>query len=221
MSLPIINLSQVADKIGRPFAVVQVASVGDLALSLYICQGLVDWHKHLDEDELFFVHEGVLGLETERGNLTVHSEELVVVPKGVGHRSGSNLRSVVMLIRPAVLSERKNGHRSYVLETDPPLEKVRLMRTVAALTQPYQGVTLARVENFDVVLMNAQEFGPPTSAPGAGALWFVVRGAVGIETALGAGVRLEAGELTVIPPGQDYRLHAAQSSLVMTLVRSQ
>ena len=221
MSLSVINLSATANKIGRPFAVVQVAAIGDLALNVFICQGLVDWHKHLDEDELFLVHEGVIGMETERGNLTLHSEELVVIPKGVAHRSGSNLRSVVVLIRAAVLTERKNGHRIvHTQETDPPLEKVRLMRAVAALATPYQAVTLTRVEDFDVLLLNAQDFGPMQTAPGAGALWLVVRGSVGIETGAGAGVRLEAGELTVIPPGMEYRLHAAQSSLVLTMVRN-
>ncbi len=134
MPLNVVNISAVANRIGRPFAMISVTAVGDLALSVYICQGLIDWHKHLDEDELFLVHEGVITLETERGSLTLHSEELAVIPKGVGHRSGSTLRSVVVLIRPAVLTNRKNGHRRVqTLETDPPLEKVRLIRASQTL----------------------------------------------------------------------------------------
>lgn len=58
MSLPVTNLSAVANRIGRPFAAVTLAAVGDLAVSVYVCQGQVNWHKHLDEDELFLVHEG-------------------------------------------------------------------------------------------------------------------------------------------------------------------
>lgn len=220
MSLSVTNLSAVANRIGRPFAVVTLAAIGDLALSVYVCQGQVNWHRHLDEDELFLVHEGVIGLETERGNLTLHAEELAVVPKGVMHRSGSTLRSVIVLIRAAVLTERKNGHRSHALDTDPPLEKVRLARASTMLTVPYQPVALARVENFDMLLMSAQGFGPQETAPSYGALWFTVRGSAGIEAAEGAGARLAAGELTIVPAGAEYRLHAAQPALLLTLART-
>jgi len=69
--------------------------------------------------------------------------------------------------------------------------------------------------------MSAQGFGPQEAAPGHGALWFAVRGSAGIETAAGAGARLEAGELTVVPAGVRYRLHAAQPALVLTLRRTE
>src|SRR5713226_3864775 len=100
MALDVVSLAQAANKLDHPFRVVQVASIGDLALSIFVCQGQVNWHRHMDEDELFLVHEGVVAIDTERGRLTLHSEELVVVPKGVGHRSGSQLRSIVLLFRP-------------------------------------------------------------------------------------------------------------------------
>ena len=220
MSLSVVNLSTVANQIGRPFAVVALASIGDLALSVYICQGQVNWHKHLDEDELFLVHEGVIGLETERGNVTLHSEELVVVPKGIAHRSGSTLRSVVVLIRAAVLTGRRNGSHSSVLDTDPPLEKVRIARASGMLTTPYQPVALARIESFDVLLTLAHGFGPQEVAPGHRALWLAVRGSAGIETNEGAGVRLETGEFVAVPPGVGYRLHAAEPALMLTLART-
>jgi mannose-6-phosphate isomerase-like protein (cupin superfamily) len=197
-----------------------LASVGDLALSAFVCQGQVHWHRHLDEDELFLVHEGVVAVDTERGRITLHSEELVVVPKGVGHRSGSQLRSVVLLLRPMVLTNRKNGHRHGIVDTDPPLEKVRLARVQATLPGPYQAFAVARVEDFDLLLLSADGFGPSETAPTHGAFWLVVRGAVGIEMNEGAGARLEAGELTVVPAGQAYRLSAAQPSLLLTLAKA-
>ncbi len=53
MSLEVVNLTTVAGKLERPFALTTVAQVGDLSLSAYLCQGQTSWHKHLDEDELF------------------------------------------------------------------------------------------------------------------------------------------------------------------------
>jgi mannose-6-phosphate isomerase-like protein (cupin superfamily) len=220
MPLEIVSLPDIVNKLDQPFRVVPVATIGDLALSAFVCQGQVNWHKHLDEDELFLVHEGVVNVDTERGRLTLHSEELVVVPKGVGHRSGSQLRSVVLLLRPSVLTNRKNGHRHGLVDTDPPLEKVRLARVQNTVPSPYQAMTVARVEDFDLLLVTAQGFGPPETAPALGTLWLVVRGAVGIDLSGGAGARLEAGQLTVVPAGQSYRLTAAEPSLLLTLAKA-
>jgi len=50
------------------------------------------------------------------------------------------------------------------------------------LTTPYQPVVLARVEDFDVLLMSAQGFGAQEAAPGYGALWFAVRGSAGVRS---------------------------------------
>jgi mannose-6-phosphate isomerase-like protein (cupin superfamily) len=221
MSLTVVNLSQTANKIGRPFAVVALASIGELSLSVFICQGHVNWHKHFDEDELFLVHEGVIALDTDRGNLNLHSEELAVVPKGVGHRSGSNLRSVVVLLRPAVMTERRNGNRHVItLDSDPPLEKVRLARAAAALAEPYQSIAVAQVEDFEIVLRSAAGIGPDEVAPRAGGLWLCLRGAVGVEASDGAGARLTAGEFTVVPSGSGYRLSAAEHALLLTAART-
>ncbi len=220
MPLEIVSLADTVNKLDQPFRMVPLANIGDLALSVFVCQGQVNWHRHLDEDELFLVHEGVVNVDTERGRLTLHSEELVVVPKGVGHRSGSQLRSVVLLLRPMVLTNRKNGQRHGTVDTDPPLEKVRLARVQGTVPGPYQAMTVARVEDFDLLLMAAEGFGPSETAPGHGALWLVVRGTLGIEVSEGAGARLEAGQLTVIPARQAYRLTAAEPSLLLTLARA-
>lgn len=221
MPLEVVSLNAVARTLERPFSPVPVGRVGDLALSLYICQGQMDWHTHIDEDELFLVHEGVVGLDTERGRLTLHSEELAVVPKGLRHRSGSALRSAVVLMRLAVLADRHNGHRPGPAEP-PGLEKVRLARVLATMPEPYRPVTVARVSDFDLLAVNAAGFGPSEVAPPAGSLWLVMRGAIGIELAAehGAGARLDAGELTVVPAGTTFRLTATEPSLALTLARA-
>ena len=221
MPLSIVNVAQVANKVSRPFATMAVANVGDLVVNVFICQGTVQYHRHFDEDELFLVHEGVVALETVRGTIALHPEELAVVPKGVGHRSKSNLRSVVVLIRPAVMTERKNGHRQVTpLETDPPLEKVRLNRAAEALIEPQQAVAVAQVEDFEVLLRRAEGPGPNESAPLSGAFWLAVRGAVKIELSGEEAAPLAAGELTVIPAGTGFRLNAVEPSLLLTLART-
>jgi redox-sensitive bicupin YhaK (pirin superfamily) len=130
------------------------------------------------------------------------------------------LRSIVLLLRPTVLTNRTNGHRHGVVDTDPPIEKVRLSRVLATISEPYRGMTVGRVEDFEVLLVSATGFGPTETAAGDGALWLCLRGAVGMETNEGAGVRLEAGELTVLAAGQTYRITSAETSLLLTLARA-
>jgi mannose-6-phosphate isomerase-like protein (cupin superfamily) len=215
----VVDLNAVAGKLERPFALTTLAKVGDLSLSAFLCQGQMSWHKHLDEDELFLVHEGVVVLETQRGKLTLHSEELAVVPKGVSHRSSSQLRSIVLLLRPSVLTERKNGHRTLTLDTDPPLEKAGLARVLTAISQPYHPAALARVEDYELVLVSAQGAGPAAVAPPYGALWLVVRGRL-IITIDGTAHPLETGTLTVIPAGTAYHLAGPPGTLALTLHQS-
>jgi mannose-6-phosphate isomerase-like protein (cupin superfamily) len=220
MSLTIANIPAVAHQLTHPFVVLPVAAIGELTLSVYVCQGQIEWHRHLDEDELFLVYEGVIALETGRGNLTLHADELAVVPKGVVHRSSSSLRSVVVLLRATVLTQRRNGHRQlYTLDTEPPLEKTRLARVVPLMTRPHHPMALARVEDFELQLLSVKDFGPSEVAPSYGALCWVLRGSVGIETDEGAGARLGPGDSTVIRAGTHYRMHAAETSLVLTLAR--
>lgn len=217
MSLRVIDLNAIAAKLERPFAMSSLATVGDLSLSAYLCQGQMSWHKHLDEDELFLVHEGVVVLDTHRGKLTLHSEEVAVVPKGVSHRSSSRLRSIVLLLRPSVLTERKNGHRTHPVDTDPPLEKVRLARVLTTMTEPYRPTALARVEDYALLLVSAQGEGPAQVAPAYGALWLVVRGSLTVIVNSDDTHSLAAGSLVVVPGGTPYRLSAAPGSLALTL----
>ena len=95
----------------RRMALVEVARVSALVIHAYFCQGAVQWHKHIDHDELFLVQQGWMVLESEWGNITLKPDEMAVMPKGVSHRSSSQLRAVVLLLQPAVAADRKNGHR--------------------------------------------------------------------------------------------------------------
>jgi mannose-6-phosphate isomerase-like protein (cupin superfamily) len=216
VTLAVVDLNALAAKLERPFALSTVAKVGDMTLSAFLCQGQMSWHKHLDEDELFLIHEGVVVLETSRGRLTLHSEEIAVVPKGLSHRSSSQLRSIVLLLRPSVLTERKNGHRTHPVDTDPPLEKVRLARVATTMTEAYRPTALARVEDFELLLVSAQGESAAEPAPPFGALWLVIRGSLTV-TAEGESHSLDAGGLIVVPGGVEYALSAVAGTLAVTV----
>ncbi|WP_316930837.1 cupin domain-containing protein [Crocinitomix catalasitica] len=57
-------------------------------------------HQHIDEDELFFVIEGVLEIEFDTNTITLNPGEMVVIPKGVYHKPIAEQEVKVMLFEP-------------------------------------------------------------------------------------------------------------------------
>ena len=59
------------------------------------------WHKHDNEDELFYVINGVLTLEFRDKTVTVNEGEFIIVPAGTEHRPVAEQEVAVMLFEPA------------------------------------------------------------------------------------------------------------------------
>lgn len=217
MSLAPINISKVAGKLEASTALVPVASLGYLGISVYVCQGEVEWHRHPDEDEMFLVHEGILTLETELGNQILHAEEIAVVPKGIAHRSSSPLRTVSVLIRPEVLTTRTNGHRRAGLSGEEPrLEKVRLSRLRPLLSLPYHPVPVSKLATFQLFLDLAVGDSPAQLAPRGGLMLYSLRGMLRVQFSDTA-TDLHDGELCVVPAGTLFKLLASEATVYLSM----
>lgn len=59
------------------------------------------WHKHDNEDEMFFVVDGTLNIEFRDKTVTVNKDEFLIVPKGVEHKPFADNEVLVMLFEPA------------------------------------------------------------------------------------------------------------------------
>ena len=51
------------------------------------------WHKHDEEDEMFLVLKGTLKIEFRDRTETIHENEIIIVPKGVEHKTNCRRRS--------------------------------------------------------------------------------------------------------------------------------
>lgn len=64
-------------------------------------EGVFPWHSHKDNDELFLVIEGELCIDFRDGTQRLSAGELLVVPKGVEHRTRTeNGEAKVLIIDP-------------------------------------------------------------------------------------------------------------------------
>lgn len=78
--------------------------VGELngqSIKLAKFKGEFVWHKHDNEDELFFVVSGMLTIEFRDKTVTLNKDEFIIVPKGVEHKPFAEDEVLVMLFEPA------------------------------------------------------------------------------------------------------------------------
>lgn len=59
------------------------------------------WHKHDNEDEMFFVIDGTLKIEFRDKTITLHKDEFLIIPKGTEHKPIAEEEVLVMLFEPA------------------------------------------------------------------------------------------------------------------------
>lgn len=58
------------------------------------------WHKHDDEDELFYVISGILNMEFRDRTVKIKPNEFIIVPKGTEHRPVALEEVAVLLFEP-------------------------------------------------------------------------------------------------------------------------
>jgi len=59
------------------------------------------WHKHDNEDEMFYVLKGKLKMEFRDKTVEVNENEFIIVPRGVEHRPVAEQEVSLMLFEPA------------------------------------------------------------------------------------------------------------------------
>ncbi|MFL5808834.1 MAG: cupin domain-containing protein [Flavisolibacter sp.] len=64
-------------------------------------EGEFIWHKHDDEDELFYVVKGSFRMELRDRNIELNEGDMLIVPRGVEHRPVAEKEVWVMMFEPA------------------------------------------------------------------------------------------------------------------------
>lgn len=76
-----------------------VARVNDQYVKVAKVQGVLTWHSHEDEDELFFILEGRLRIEyRDRPHVELGPGALHVVPRGVMHNPVADEECLLALV---------------------------------------------------------------------------------------------------------------------------
>jgi hypothetical protein len=78
-----------------------LCKVNDSVMRLGIMQGEYHWHKHDNDDEFFFVLEGVFFVELQDRSIELKPWQGFTVPRGVMHRTRATERAVILMLENA------------------------------------------------------------------------------------------------------------------------
>jgi mannose-6-phosphate isomerase-like protein (cupin superfamily) len=74
------------------------------------------WHKHDNEDELFYVLKGKFNLEYRDKTVEINENEFVIVPKGVEHKPVAEEEASVLLFEPKSILNTGNIRNKFTKE---------------------------------------------------------------------------------------------------------
>lgn len=76
-----------------------VCRVNDCVVRVGVFEpGEFHWHKHDNEDEVFFVLKGLFGVETQKEAVELGPNQGYMVPRGIMHITRALERSVILMI---------------------------------------------------------------------------------------------------------------------------
>lgn len=97
-----INIEHCFEKFNDTFSPKIIAELNGQLVMLVRCEGdKIPWHIHDNEDEMFYVLDGVLDIFEKEAITTVHAGEVYIVPRGVEHRVVPQGHVKLMLFEPA------------------------------------------------------------------------------------------------------------------------
>ena len=215
MPIAKISVFEEARNLVQPFLVVDLAEIDEFAARLFVSQGMVAWHKHVDQEQLFFVLDGELILESEWGNTALRSGEMAVIPKAVGHRCGSAARTTALVFERRFFSNRQNGQRRlFVLEGGGELKPVSVSAEAMTVEATFVSRRLTTVDELVLSVARCEGEAKEQVPRHGSELLLVQENSLTLETGIGV-VTLGRGEMAVVPQGVPYRARSTETAVVL------
>ncbi len=95
-----VNLEQKLSLFSEHWSPKIVGELNGQHVKLAKLKGEFVWHKHENEDELFFVIKGSFKMEYRDRTVVINENEFLIVPKGVEHRPVAEEEVSIMLFEP-------------------------------------------------------------------------------------------------------------------------
>jgi quercetin dioxygenase-like cupin family protein len=99
--LELIDVKALADACEFKWFNQTLCQVNGSVVRVGVVEGAYHWHKHDDDDEFFYVVEGLLLIDLEERVVELSPGQGFVVPRGVTHRTRAPRRTVMLMVENA------------------------------------------------------------------------------------------------------------------------
>ena len=96
-----INFSEKFSKFHEHWSPKIIAQMNDCHFKLVKFRGEFVWHEHKDTDEAFIVLDGEMVIHFRNNDVTVKKGEMIVIPKGVQHKTSAHDECQALLVEAA------------------------------------------------------------------------------------------------------------------------
>ncbi len=101
-TLQTMDVQALIDQVTEPWYNQTLIQVGEVLVRLGVMQGEFHWHAHDEQDEFFFVLDGLFRIELEDADtVALGPRQAFSVPAGMRHRPVVPVRSAVPMIEKA------------------------------------------------------------------------------------------------------------------------
>jgi mannose-6-phosphate isomerase-like protein (cupin superfamily) len=101
-TLQTMDVQALIDQVDDPWYNQTLLQVGDVLVRLGVMRGEFHWHKHDEQDEFFFVLDGLFRIELDGADtVKLGPRQAFAVPAGMLHRPVVPVRSAVLMIEKA------------------------------------------------------------------------------------------------------------------------
>ena len=99
--LEVIDVHAIEDARNYKWFNQSLCKVNDSVVRVGIVEGEYHWHKHDDDDEFFYVVEGMLLIDLEGRTVELAPGQGFVVPREVVHRTRAPKRTTILMVENA------------------------------------------------------------------------------------------------------------------------
>lgn len=104
-TLQTMDVQALIDQVDDPWYNQTLLQVGEVLVRLGVMEGEFHWHKHDEQDEFFFVLDGLFRIELDGADtVELGPRQAFAVPAGMLHRPVVPIRSAVLMIEKAGVS---------------------------------------------------------------------------------------------------------------------
>jgi mannose-6-phosphate isomerase-like protein (cupin superfamily) len=101
--LELIDVNAIAAESKEKWFNQTLTKVNDSVVRIGVIEGEFHWHKHDNDDEFFYVTEGLLLIDLEDRTVELKPGQGMTVPKGVLHRTRAPQRTVILMVETATI----------------------------------------------------------------------------------------------------------------------